>query len=139
MKDNLKDIDAKLAAAVAGSLENMIFAPVSGGKLVWSNLEIKAPLKGALLLAIPWELAQNFTGGVYNQEEEVPPQLVCDCVAEIANTIAGQLLESLMPEKIFSLGLPETGQGTSFPSSEGMRFQHFKIDDNVFFIGLKLE
>lgn len=125
-------VSKALMQAVGTTLEQMVFMEVLASvdrcalapeNTVWAELDILAPFHGRVGLTMPRELVDDILDGVFSEppgfgdEDEAPapsftdPQRE-DTVAELLNTIAGQLLALLVPEdNTFKLGVPAKGVG----------------------------
>ena len=121
-----------LAMAVAETFEGMLFlealpsdVPESSRSVLWARVPVLEPAAGEVTLLCPPGLAQAFAevltsgcpGGAMDPEiacrvGDGAERLQRDVLAELGNTLAGRLLERLVPElRSFRLGLPETGTG----------------------------
>lgn len=72
------------------------------------KLSITHPLAGEMLLAIEPGLLQEITGNIYSCNEEQPTcDHELDTLAELLNTIAGKLMQVIVPPAVsYELGLP---------------------------------
>ena len=121
--------------AVSESMENMVFMPVEPMTLIWGQVRVLKPYEGGITVAFPERLVEQFTGELHDGESDngAAREMGLDIVAEMANTIAGRLMNLLVPEDMeYEIGLPKTGSGDiEFPSS-GCHIEHFDIGGTMY-------
>lgn len=103
--------DSFLAAvhqSLRQSVEEMIFMPVNKSAMLVALLPLLEPVEGKIQLVMPDMLARDITLSIYACEaDKLTTQMVEDAVAELINTVAGQLVASVLSEdQTFTLGLP---------------------------------
>ncbi len=113
------DLTRALQRAVSETLENMAFmeatplpaaeaAEIEDG--LAAGLLIHDPVQGEMRLRLPRRLLREIAAAVHAlPEEAVSESEAVDVLAEILNTFTGSFLGEIIPDRIFSLGLPETG------------------------------
>lgn len=137
-------IQPHLLNSVLVTLENMAFAQVEALKTYWAKLKFLEPVKGELSVIFPETLARELAESIYgtapDDDDGLNAKVISDVSAELANMIAGQLMELLLPEnKSFSLGLPETGTGDSIEFDEGTDVFYFSVNGSCLCVGISFE
>lgn len=149
-------VSKALMRAVGTTLEQMVFMEVlasveacsrKAGDDVWAILDIHKPFSGRMGLVMPAELVNNILDGVFTEPPafgEEPPEEPSftdqqreDTVAELLNTVAGQLLALLVPEdNTFKLGVPERGSG-DYPGLEQSDCYCFQAGEKEFCVEVR--
>ncbi|PLX84979.1 MAG: hypothetical protein C0617_05865 [Desulfuromonas sp.] len=144
MSPNTGAVDEALVRSVTETLENMVFAEInpseekawaaSADPALWASLPLLVPLYGNLWLGMPRSLLVRVVTMAYAlPEEELADRMLNDTLAEILNTLAGRLLNLLVPaHQTFRLGLPETGKAPGTSSEETLRHWYFALEDDPF-------
>ena len=113
--------------AVSQTLENMVFLEVMAhpdktysmpeDETVWASLLINDPVQGELVLAMPHNTLEKFTGNIFGMtEEELTETQKHDILNELLNTIAGLFMTTLLAhDQQYKLGLPAIGNGKFTP------------------------
>ena len=72
--------------------------------------ELPAPVSGVITVAAPVGLCREMAGEAYQGDGTKGDAMLCasQTIAELANTIAGQVIEALLPEQAFTLSTPVT-------------------------------
>ena len=88
------------------------------------KLPVAHPFAGEMLLAVEPGLLHEITGNIYACDEE---QLTCDheldTLAELLNTIAGRLLQIIVPSTVsYELGLPVLPENDEVFDAPGHEF-----------------
>lgn len=139
---SMPEIRQILLDSILVTLENMAFAQVDEMDVCWARLKFLAPVEGELFLVFPESLAVELAESIYGmaKNDETPDAaMLADVSAELANMIAGQLMELFLPEdKPFSLSIPETGKGkeVSFPAD--MKVFYFTVNGNSLSVGVSM-
>lgn len=127
--------------AVAESLENMFFSEVKDVQFHWGSVEVARPIKGKVTIAIPKELALEIVNEVFGVERsQITIETINDIIAEVANTVAGRLISTLVaPDETFELLVPVTGQG-NLEAGETISFiNHYEMNDKIYLVMLEGE
>lgn len=68
------------------------------------------PVSGVITVAAPVGLCREMAGEAYQGDGTKGDAMLCasQTIAELANTIAGQVIEALLPEQAFTLSTPVT-------------------------------
>jgi CheY-specific phosphatase CheX len=124
MNEPVNQVEAALISAVVATLEGMAFEqiervdaapdePASDEVNLWVSLEIIRPLKGQVIMEMPWSYTALMARAMYGElEGEIPGDVIWDTLAELSNTLAGRfLLDLLGPHQDYALGFPITGRG----------------------------
>ena len=124
-----------ITEAVTESLENMVFMAVVPMKLIWGKIEILRPYQGSITVAFPEKLVYEIVGDLHSQnvDEQSERAIFMDTVAEMTNTIAGRMMNSLVSEEEeFELSLPKTGIGDIEYERSSCYIQHFEINGSMY-------
>lgn len=136
-------IKPHLLNSVLVTLENMAFAQVEALQTYWARLKFLEPVKGELFIIFPESLAMELAENIYgmsNDERPLNAKVISDVSAELANMIAGQLMELLLPEnESFTLGLPETGTGESVKFDTPVDVFYFSVNGSTLSVGISFE
>jgi hypothetical protein len=155
------ELTRALEDAVGRTLEGMLFMealPAEEGfidknaDLFWASLPVKRPMSGRMAIVVPRSLLLSIVDGFYGeagtesafldgQELQVSDQIMLDTLAELLNTIAGRMMNLIVPANdIFELGLPEHGKGYPEVRKDTPCKEHvFDIDDQFFSVVLEGE
>jgi len=98
-------------------------------------LDVLEPLKGTFRLALPKALLAGIAENVFAiPAEELNEQIFQDTLAELLNTIAGQILqEVLTKEQTFALGLPQK-EKAALETSCSEKTWRFQTEDHSFYL-----
>ncbi len=133
----LKDkISEGILNAVNECMEGLAFMQVSHISFYWAKIEVLQPVKGLLTIAFPKQLMRDIVKAAYGElVSELDENMLKDAVGEIANTVTGILLNTLLPEETpFELGLPQIGTGIpDFPKAPSI-IQHLKVEKKLFVV-----
>lgn len=134
-------LSAALKEAVSESLENMLFSVVYPVDFYWGSVEVLEPLKGKVTVAFPRSLAIELVHTIYGFEKGmITTDIIFDIIAEIANTVAGRLMNVLVPHSdTFELSVPKTGAGPLEPANGVSCINHYLINDEVYVVRLEGE
>lgn len=114
--------------AVSQTLENMVFVEVMAhpdkayimpeDETVWTSLLINDPVQGELILAMPHNTLEKFTGNIFAMpEDDLTDTQKNDILNELLNTIAGLFMTNLLAQdQQYKLGLPAIGHGKFAPA-----------------------
>ncbi len=120
-------VGAALASAVSTTCEGLAFMEVMplaeaedrdpDEPVVYAQVPCLAPRTGGLVIACPRSAAAEIVSAVHSvAPEEVGESLLRDTFGEMANTIAGCWLATVVAEnETFTLGLPQTGVALTPP------------------------
>ena len=108
---------------------------------------IAGPTRGSLVISLPEKLARCLTNRMFGAEDDadVPENDLADCVGEIANILAGNLLPHLegYDSAEQNISLPNTVIGSHRVVWRSGDAPHdlllFDTDEGPFTIGIKLE
>jgi hypothetical protein len=94
------------------------------------KIPVAHPLAGKMFLAIEPGLLHEIAGNIYACDDK---QLTCDheldTLAELLNTIAGRLLQIIVPSTVsYELGLPVPPENDEVFNAPGMSFVFHSID-----------
>jgi hypothetical protein len=85
-------------------------SPAGTPGLLWGKVPVHAPTKAAFAVLCPHDLVRTIAESLFL--EEVDEAKLHDALGEIVNTVAGKTLSLSVPANVvFSLGVPETGEG----------------------------
>ncbi len=112
--------------AVLTTLELMAFAeiapatdaaPDAEADFVWAAVDIAEPIIGKVLLYTRRGTAEEIARLIHGCDDgDLDPELLFDAMGELANTVGGRCLASLIAEtETFRLRLPQTGAGMPAP------------------------
>ena len=136
------EIQPRLLTSVLVTLENMAFAQVEEMTIYWARLKFLTPCKGELFVVFPETLAVELAENIYGiskSDESLSPTVISDVSAELANMIAGQLMELFLPgDKSFSLGIPEIGTGKNMISPVPMDVFYFTVNGSCLSVGISI-
>lgn len=132
--------------SVMSVLENMAFmevcrieeAPYSTSILdYWAKVGLLSPLKGEVVLACASPLLSEIADTVFAGEAAGEAALM-DVVAELTNTIAGNLLSKLFPsDESIRVAVPEKGRRGGL---SGVHELYYQLDDGQYFcVGYHIE
>ena len=112
---NASGLQTEVGHAVRRSIEDMIFLPVEKATMLMASIQVLDPVKGRVGLVVDRRLARQMALDMYACEpKELTDQMVTDFVAELINTISGQMMSDVLPdEQLFQLGLPDVTEGAS--------------------------
>ncbi len=112
-------------------IENAEIARCLEKEAVWAQLPLGAPLGGEARLQLTRTHAEALVRTVaWGNQEEVPEERLLDAVAELLNTLAGNMLCLLLPqEESFTLGLPKTGIGSMPELHQPILTCLFRVDE----------
>lgn len=141
----MEKFSASMIKATTETLEYMAFLevlPASGNvclppeeEALSSALLIHDPIQGELRLLMPKTLLGEICETVYAMpQEELADSVPADLLAEILNTIAGRLLDELIPDETFRLGLPEVKEGWQIFDDSASRIWYFTAEARPFAI-----
>ncbi len=151
MEISKESLEEATCEAVCDTLEGMAFLELmrdsqvpedarSQGDLLWASIELKEPFLGKLDIVCPRSLASAVAEAVYGEgAETLSKEKILDLLGEVANTVAGRLMNSIVSqESTFLLGLPKTGQG--WPATDGSEIFSFVTDEEQrLFVALFME
>ncbi len=149
MNTDLKRTCDRVYESVAETFGAMVFAQVlrsdSPGyefwnvKPFWTSIEIQRPVEAKMTLLVPGDLAAVITRGLYGLtgEETLSNAMITDAMAELINTISGQLMSKITPtNQTFGLGLPEFNEDW-LHETEDIAECYFKVDELTFKLIIK--
>ena len=141
LEKNNDFLSEALEEAVSESLENMLFSVVYPVEFYWGTVEVLHPLEGKVTVAFPESLAIELVHTIYGFERDmITTDIIFDIIAEIANTVAGRLMNVLIPESdVFELSVPKTGAGPLKPAGSVSCINHYQINDEVYVVRLEGE
>jgi CheY-specific phosphatase CheX len=121
--DGNKGLVTQVHQSVKCAVEAMIFTEVNRATVLVATLPILKPSSGRLQVVIQERLAHDFASSMYACDAgKLSPQMVEDALAEIINTVAGQLMASILPDdQTFKLGLPEVSRNTEWACDASAR------------------
>ena len=142
MSGNPGGIPSELVASVMGSvMESMVFSEVAledddgtfwgSSSLVWACVELVAPSRGQLWLAAELEDAVDMVDAVWGGAIPGTAESARSLLAELVNTVAGQVLADLDPDCVVEMGLPETGEGGVAQAAVKELRSCFVLDDGT--------
>jgi len=131
-------------ASLEEALEQVAFAPLTmldepfdwlDGDLIWSEIQLCAPLSGTLVLGAPRTTVQPLAADAWGGEEDGanPGEAF---LSEMVNIVAGQILANLFPAREPWIGLPVYGEG---PRTVAPHALSLCVDVDVGRVGLLLE
>lgn len=124
--------------AVRTTLEEMFFLEVTVPQFKWARVRVEEPFTGAVTLAFPRPLLEDVASGLMPGEDEIPEQMLSDMLAELVNTVAGRLINSVVSDDTtFKLGIPETGTGWPEAQNIETTIHPFQIDRKCFIVQLE--
>ncbi|MBW1721798.1 MAG: chemotaxis protein CheX [Deltaproteobacteria bacterium] len=144
MIDSMNRLREVMASAVAETFEEMFFlevlqvefpeAPGPEPEVLKTSLLINDPFPGEMCLEAPRSSVADMARMLFNtDEEEIPEQTLLDLLAELLNTIAGRVMNRVIPpETSFRLGLPETRTEGFLGTEDEILECRFKVDDAIF-------
>lgn len=112
-----------LHEALTNALENLAFTEIVptddsqeaqiDQQAIWARIDVDVPFYATLILAMPYGLVEEFTESIWvDQGQAVQEATRLDFIAEISNTVVGQLVGQSIPlDTTFALSLPSTGRG----------------------------
>lgn len=137
VEDPLHEI---LLGAARGAMEEMAFAPVYPEKLFVAEIKVKKPVLGAVTIYVPETLAQQLTRDMYGDAlPQMSDEAYMDTVAEVANTLAGILMDEMTPDnQSFELDVPQKQIVDVFcmEHSENSRFYTFQMNGRYLCISI---
>ena len=141
MMEKKQNLLAKaVATSVSESVENMVFMAVEPMRLIWGKVPILAPVTGAVTVAFPEGLVDKLVGELHTglSDPKQKKAILMDTVAEMTNTIAGRMMNLLIPEnEEFEIGLPKTGVGDVEYKADPTYIQHFEIQGAMYAVVLE--
>ena len=124
--------------AVSATLEEMFFLEVAEPDFRWARVRVEEPFIGAVTLAFPLPLVRDVASGLIPGVDDIPEQMLADTLAEMVNTVAGRLMNSVVAkDTTFQLSVPETGIGWPEPQSKEAVIHPFQIDRKCFIVLLE--
>jgi len=141
MNPHKNTLSQALHDAVAESLENMFFSEVQDVEFHWGSVEVVKPISGKVTIAIPKELALEIVHEVFGVErQQITIDVINDIIAEVANTVAGRLISTLVaPDETFELLVPETGEGKLEAGQTISFINHYEMNGKVYLVMLEGE
>ena len=129
MADGIEERCENLLDVVSDTLEALAFMEVvpseieeieePGPETIWAEIEVLQPAPGRLIIFAPAQLAVEIVETMLGpSDEDAPPPegSLRDVLAELANTIAGRMMNQIMtPDQTLELSLPVTGLGGCIP------------------------
>ncbi len=121
MTTELKAVGEVFYQTVANTLDELAFMEVIDGRerggcpddpgpVFFTRLPIYSPVRAAIGLIVPAQMAAEMTENILGQPADIIEDefKIIDAQCEVANTVAGNLMSRLVPEgESFELGLPE--------------------------------
>jgi hypothetical protein len=128
-----KDIKSCLAEAVSATLENMAFQNAQETIIYTASIPVKSPNEGTIKIFAPSLLLKELSESIYSIDTvDIDEKLMLDVLAELANTIAGHFMESLLQkDQIFELGVPETEICEEMPSGNNQSIYLYKTGESI--------
>jgi len=141
MNPHKNTLSQALHDAVAESLENMFFSEVQDVEFHWGSVEVVKPINGKVTIAFPRELALEIVNEVFGVErQQITIDVINDIIAEVANTVAGRLISTLVaPSETFELLVPETGEGLLEAGQAISFINHYEMNGKVYLVMLEGE
>ncbi|HAS81514.1 MAG TPA: hypothetical protein DCS43_02250 [Verrucomicrobia bacterium] len=95
--------------AIHTSLEEMLFLPVVDSSMLTVDVAVTSPVEGIVRIVLSEDQARAIAiAGYACEPEALTDSMMRDMAAELVNTVAGNLMSSVLPpDLVFSLGLPE--------------------------------
>ncbi|MBN2711841.1 MAG: chemotaxis protein CheX [Planctomycetes bacterium] len=111
--ENMAFMEAVMAECRLDDFADQVFC--------WSAVPVLEPVKGTVTLMMSKSLAAMLTSAIMGLFDEEPEDtIICDSLAEVANTIAGRFVAMISPDDVtFKLGVPVTACG-AIPVGEGI-------------------
>lgn len=128
-----KPIKNDLAQAVSSTFENMAFCDMEETNIYAASIPVKSPYQGTIKIFAPFFLLKEISQSIYSIEIiDINEKLMLDVLAELANTVAGQFMESRLEDnQIFELGVPETGISDRIDIEASQEIYFFKTGDSI--------
>ena len=122
--------------AVTESLENMFFSEVRDVEFHCGSVEVVEPFCGKVTVAFPVDLMKEIAHDVFRVEmSEITISVINDIVAEVANTVAGRLVNELVEEnEVFKLQVPVTGLGTLEVTQPVSFINHYEMNSKIYLV-----
>ncbi len=141
MVDSRNRLTDALHDAVIESLENMFFSEVSDVIFHWGSVNVIKPFHGRITVAFPRELIHEIAHDVYRVETpDITKAALDDIIAEVANTIAGRLVNTLLKnDETFELGVPETGVGKLKVGDTVSFINHYEMNNKIYLVMIEGE
>lgn len=141
MISNKNTLTQALHSAVTESLENMFFSEVNDVEFHWGSVEVTEPISGKITVAFPKELVYEIVHEVFGVERnEITITVINDIIAEVANTVAGRLVNELVKgDKAFKLQVPKTGMGTIDVAQPVSFINHYEMNNKIYLVMLEGE
>ena len=123
-----------LHQSIQQSMEEMVFLPVEKRTMLVAVLAVLEPIRGTLQFVMSQKQAHDIAVAMHACEPgDLTEQMTCDSVAELINTVAGQLASSLLPsDQTFTLGLPVVCFDGHVEHSEPTRAVFLEVVDEIF-------
>ncbi|MFC1591731.1 chemotaxis protein CheX [Thermodesulfobacteriota bacterium] len=151
MSSGREGLAEMIEASVTGTIENMAFVEVlaaqpaaeesaPGEQLMAAQL-IHEPYQGEVWLCMSLPLVQELTENVYAlSAEEITDAMLEDVVAELLNTITGEVVKKVLPDDCsFKLGLPEMGEDSFLSTGPPTVLCAFEVDGRPFTVSAFLD
>jgi CheY-specific phosphatase CheX len=134
-------LQAVVSKAVRRSIEDMIFMPVEKATMLMASIQVLEPVNGRIGLIVDKRLARKMALDIHACDAlALTDPMITDFVAELINTIAGQLMSDILPgEQLFQLGLPVVSQGDSLAYEAGSQAVFVQVRDCCIAVGLSGE
>ena len=120
------------------SMEEMMFLPVEEREMVVATLDVLEPMKGTIQFVMSRKQARDIAMAIHaGVADDLSDQMTMDAVAELINTVAGQLASSLLPaDQTFALGLPAVELRSHVACSEPVRSAFMEVVGEIFQMAL---
>ncbi len=127
-----------LHQSIARSMEEMTFLPVDRIAVMTASVSILQPVSGIIRLITTPDQAARLAAALHGgNATTLSPSMIRDAMAELINTIAGQLASSLLSaDHAFALGLPDVTIAARTDFSEPTRTMFMKQDDQWLLLAL---
>ena len=133
-EDGPGSFGALLHKIIRNSMEEMVFLPVEKRMMLVAALEVEEPVRGTIWFIMSKKQAGDVAMAMHNVEaDRLTDQMTRDAVAELINTVAGQLASALLPaDKTFTLGLPRVEYAGHVEHEEPVRGVFLEVADEIF-------
>ena len=141
MSTDTNTLTAALHDAVVESLENMFFSEVKDVEFYWGSVEVSEPFQGKITVAFPPDLTTEIVNEIFGIEpDDITIEVINDIIAEVANTVAGRLMNTLVDaDQTFKLLVPETGMGKLEITPIVSFINHYEMNNKVYLVMLEGE
>ena len=133
-EDEPGSFGALLHKIIRNSMEEMVFLPVEKRMMLVAALDVEEPVRGTIWFIMSKKQAGDVAMAMHNVEaDRLTDQMTRDAVAELINTVAGQLASALLPvDQTFVLGLPRVEYAGHVEHEEPVRGVFLEVVGEIF-------